>query len=165
MKNQKAREKIQQALYDLIESGNQLSDIKVTTLCQKAGINRSTFYDNYLDIYDLADRLKVYLVDSYLTFLKNDQEKSILSLLRHMSQYPETYRLFFWFNLDDQLTKNHEKIKQFAYQNSRLKNPYQHLFFISGLNAVIKQWLANGCQKSPEEIADLLEHNLAKLSE
>ncbi|WP_207233301.1 TetR-like C-terminal domain-containing protein [Holzapfeliella floricola] len=36
---------------------------------------------------------------------------------------------------------------------------------MSGLNAVIKQWLANGCQKSPEEIADLLEHNLAKLSE
>ncbi|WP_062325093.1 hypothetical protein [Holzapfeliella floricola] len=81
MKNQKAREKIQQALYDLIESGNQLSDIKVTTLCQKAGINRSTFYDNYLDIYDLADRLKVYLVDSYLTFLKNDQEKKYLVII------------------------------------------------------------------------------------
>ena len=29
--------------------------IRITALCQKAGITRATFYAHYLDIYDLVD--------------------------------------------------------------------------------------------------------------
>ena len=30
----------------------------VTDICKKANLNRSTFYANYLDVYDLADKIK-----------------------------------------------------------------------------------------------------------
>lgn len=35
----------------------EINQISVTEICKKANINRSTFYDNYLDVYDLADKI------------------------------------------------------------------------------------------------------------
>ena len=34
---------------------------------------------------------------------------------------------------------------------------YHIEFFRNGLNAIIKLWLAGGCQESPEEMADVLK--------
>ena len=42
--------------------------ISVTELCQKAEINRSTFYRNYYDIFDLEEKLEEYCVNSILSF-------------------------------------------------------------------------------------------------
>ena len=36
----------------------ELNEINVTELVKKAEVNRSTFYVNYIDIYDLADHMK-----------------------------------------------------------------------------------------------------------
>ena len=35
----------------------EINQISVTEICKKANINRSTFYANYLDVYDLADKI------------------------------------------------------------------------------------------------------------
>ena len=32
--------------------------ITVSEVCETAGVNRSTFYSNYIDIYDLAEKVK-----------------------------------------------------------------------------------------------------------
>ena len=34
---------------------------------------------------------------------------------------------------------------------------YHIEFFMAGLNAIIKKWLQNGCQESPEEINAILK--------
>ena len=41
-----SRKKIQNAVVELLKNSN-LENLKVTEICQKAHINRSTFYDNY----------------------------------------------------------------------------------------------------------------------
>src|SRR5699024_1682454 len=43
-----------------------LEKIRVRELCEKAQINKSTFYDHYRDVYDLAEQLEDEAIRSYL---------------------------------------------------------------------------------------------------
>ena len=52
-----SREKIQKAFINLLQD-RQMKDITVSDLIKATGLNRSTFYANYLDIYDLADKTR-----------------------------------------------------------------------------------------------------------
>ena len=46
-----SQEKIERAFIELIQTRN-IEDITVTDICNITKLNRSTFYANYLDIYD-----------------------------------------------------------------------------------------------------------------
>ena len=56
-RKKKSIEKIEKAFLQMIQTKD-LNEIKVSDICKEAKINRTTFYANYLDIYDLADKLK-----------------------------------------------------------------------------------------------------------
>jgi len=49
---------IQQTLLELIDSGRTIRQLSIKEICEKASINRSTFYAHYLDIYDLMDKIE-----------------------------------------------------------------------------------------------------------
>ena len=48
--------KIKNTFFELLKK-KELNKIKVSEICQMAEINRSTFYVNYLDVFDLADKI------------------------------------------------------------------------------------------------------------
>lgn len=50
----KTKKKLSQALIDLLQEKNYES-IKISDLCQKAGISRATFYNNFIDIDDVMN--------------------------------------------------------------------------------------------------------------
>lgn len=56
-KRKSSVEKIEKTFLQLIQKKN-IEDISVSTICEIANLNRSTFYSNYIDIYDLADKVK-----------------------------------------------------------------------------------------------------------
>lgn len=49
-----------------IRSKKELEKITVKELCEKAQINKSTFYSHYHDIYDLAEQLETEVVQSII---------------------------------------------------------------------------------------------------
>ena len=49
-------ERIEKVFLNLIQT-KEINEITVTEICKEAKINRSTFYANYLDVYDLADKI------------------------------------------------------------------------------------------------------------
>lgn len=55
-----SQEKIEKAFVTLLQ-GKELNQITVTDICKMTGLNRTTFYNNYLDIYDLADKIRLKL--------------------------------------------------------------------------------------------------------
>ena len=61
VKNNKRRresvEKIGRAFVQLLQE-QELNTITVSRICEMTGLNRSTFYANYMDIFDLADRVR-----------------------------------------------------------------------------------------------------------
>ena len=51
-----SQEKIKKIFIDLIQN-KEINEITVSEICKKAGLNRTTFYSNYIDIYEI--RLKM----------------------------------------------------------------------------------------------------------
>ena len=45
----------------LIQTKN-VENISVSEICKKANLNRSTFYANYIDIYDLVEKVRVRMI-------------------------------------------------------------------------------------------------------
>lgn len=70
-RRRKSIEKIEHIFIELLQT-KQLNQISVSDICKKAGSNRTTFYANYLDIYDPADKIKEHL-ESELEHLYQDE--------------------------------------------------------------------------------------------
>lgn len=58
-----------------------LEKISVTEICRRAKISRKTFYNHYLDIYDLIDKISKKIAEEFVNavLLKNCDE----TLLKH----------------------------------------------------------------------------------
>lgn len=52
--------------YLALKRGKKVSEVKVVDICERAKINKSTFYKYYLDVYDLADKLETEIIDAML---------------------------------------------------------------------------------------------------
>lgn len=52
-----SREKIEKVFIEMLQN-NKPDSIKVSEICKRAQINRTTFYSNYDDIYALADSIR-----------------------------------------------------------------------------------------------------------
>lgn len=162
--NKRRREsvsKIEHIFVELLQT-KQLNQITVSDICKKAGLNRTTFYANYLDIYDLADKIKEHL-ENELEHLYQDEvinnfnSDDYLKLFRHIKDNQLFYKTYFKLGYDNNYkiilydTKQAEKY----FDNKHIE--YHIEFFRHGLNAVVKKWLENDCAESPEEIAEIIQ--------
>ena len=57
-----SQEKIEKTFVQLIQKKN-ISEISVSTICEIAKLNRSTFYANYIDVYDLVEKEQVVMCE------------------------------------------------------------------------------------------------------
>ena len=61
VKNNKRRresqDKIEKAFVELLQT-REIKEITVSDIIKLTGLNRSTFYANYIDIFDLADKTR-----------------------------------------------------------------------------------------------------------
>ncbi|MBQ1948302.1 MAG: TetR/AcrR family transcriptional regulator, partial [Clostridia bacterium] len=68
VKNNKRRresqEKIEKAFIELLQTC-EIKDITVSDIIKNTGLNRSTFYANYMDILDLADKTRERLENDF----------------------------------------------------------------------------------------------------
>ena len=59
-----SQEKIERVFIELIQT-KELNEITVYDICKKADLNRSTFYANYIDVYDLVDKIKDRMMEDF----------------------------------------------------------------------------------------------------
>lgn len=158
-----AKEKIEKTFIELIQT-KEISEINITDLVKKAHVNRSTFYVNYLDIYDLADKIKEKMYQDLLELYKEDAIKkkhsyNYLKLFKHIKENQIYYRTMFKLNFDftdyyDNCLENDDALKYLGTTNHL---EYHVEFFKAGISAIIKKWLMNNCKESPEEIVDIIK--------
>ena len=159
-RKKESQEKIEKIFIDLIQT-KEINQISVSDICKKAKLNRTTFYSNYIDIYDLADKIKKKLFEDVLSLYPEETKDKkhsydFLKLFKHIKENQLFYKTYFKLNYDnnDALEGmiDYNEFEKFYGNND---NVYYHItFFKSGLNAVIKRWLDNDCKESPEEIRD-----------
>lgn len=162
-KNNKRRresvEKIEKAFVEMLQT-KELKSISVSDICKVTGLNRSTFYANFLDVYDLADKVREKLENDFNEVFRNEDNREKGGALR-MFQHIKENQLFYktYFKL------GYEKSQAvLVFDENRAKKDFDskyinyHIeFFRNGLNAIIKMWLDGGCKETSEEMAEIIK--------
>lgn len=159
-----------EALLALLEK-KEYDYITVKEICAKAGVNRSTFYLHYESIDDLlreslaalsaqfrakfqGEPLKdVYLITPayilpYLEFLAENRRIFLTAV-----EKPEIFGVTMQF--DDAYAQVLAPILE-RYGVKEEERKYVLAYYLSGMHALIIQWIKGGCRESPQYIAELL---------
>ena len=153
-------EKLEKAFVTLLQEKD-LKKITVADVCQHSGLNRSTFYANFTDIYDLADKLRGVLEREFsAVFADYDymhEHSGALKMFTHIRDNQLFYTTYFKLCYDESHKISVYDPNRAEAEHLNQKLIYHIEFFRSGLNTIIKLWLANGCKESPEEMAEILK--------
>ncbi len=164
-----SQEKIKKVFIELIQLKD-INEISITDICKKSNINRSTFYANYIDIYDLVDKIRKEMFEDLLSLYQEEviekkHSYNYLKMFIHIKDNKLYYKTLFKLNLDfsnyyyDKEIENKEALK---YYTDTKYLQYHKAFFTAGLVAIIKMWLENDCKESPEEINEILKNEYIK---
>lgn len=164
VKNNKRRresqEKIEKAFIELLQT-HEIKEITVSDLIKMTELNRSTFYANYMDIFDLADKTREKLENEFSDLFADYDyfhgRTGALKMFRHIQENQIFYKTYFKLCYDEKHLISIYDTRRAAIEHMDSNIQYHIEFFRNGLNAIIKLWLANGCQESPEEMAEVLK--------
>ena len=155
-----SKEKITKAFVELLQT-REIKDITVSDIIKMTGLNRSTFYANYIDIFDLADKTRETLENQFGEMFADydyfNERTGALKMFKHIKENQIFYKTYFKLCYDEKhlISIYDPKRAEKEHIDSNLK--YHIEFFRNGLNAIIKLWLSGGCKESPEEMAQVLK--------
>ena len=155
-RRRESMERIEKAFIALLQA-KELNEITVSDICKRCELNRSTFYANYMDLYDLADQVRAHLEEEVNRLYEMEKEQKFnsnnyLRLFCHIQENQLFYRTYFKLGYDNQF-----KLQDYDMQQAKRHFDNQYIeyhveFFRSGFNAIVKMWLAGGCKETPEEM-------------
>lgn len=169
----KTKDKLRHGLTELLKE-KPLKNITVREIAELVDINRGTFYLYYKDIYDMIEQIEVEMFEEFneivklrisksdgetptpiladvFTFLSDNADLCMVLMgpngdLAFVNKLKELVRercLYYWTQI-----YNAKSTKYFD---------YFYAFFISGSIGMFEEWLKNGAQESPEEMADITD--------
>lgn len=173
----KTKESIREAFIELARE-NPVSEISVSELCDRADINRNTFYYHYADINALFDEITASFLESmedvYRTDLtpvqRNTEVCRIFAANRELMGFLNR-------NLNSQLMRRMEALSS-EYIRKALRNMHSEYsedeydtiaaYVIYGSFMAISRWVNDGMRMSPEEMGNLvtriMEHGVSERS-
>lgn len=174
--------KMDKVFLEILEK-KELPYITVKEICEKAGVNRSTFYLHYETIRDLLAESVEYMTKQFLSQMGQSRE-SFASHIRNCSKdelylvtpeylmpylaYIKEHKRLFRMALDNakvlRLDESYDKMFRFVftpilerYQVPVQDRSYMMSFYISGLMAIIAEWLKNDCVDTMEHIISVIQ--------
>lgn len=166
---------IQQTFIQLLKE-KPLHTISVRELCTRAGINRSTFYHHYLDIYDLNQKIEDELYENFTqAFHPAIDEGSFSSMIVDIVHCLQKNAEYYEFILGDYGDNSFAKrLLKYAYdQYEHLYSQvfetataemlqYYYEFASAGCIRILQKWFSEGMRLSAEEIGDMTEGIMLK---
>lgn len=180
-------ERMDAAFLELFEEKD-FAYITVKEICARAGVNRSTFYLHYETIADLLAESAQHIIDEFLAYMPQDSAAHVSRL--HDCPLEELYFMTPAY-LTPYLTyiKEHRRVFRAAVEQAsvlRMQDAYRQLnrhvltpildryqvpradqtylmrFFISGLMAIIDEWVQDDCRDSVEHVIDVMQMCIAR---
>lgn len=180
-------ERMDAAFLELLEEKD-FAYITVKEICARAGVNRSTFYLHYETIADLLAESAQHIIDEFLAYMPQDSAAHVSRL--HDCPLEELYFMTPAY-LTPYLTyiKEHRHVFRAAVEQAsvlRMQDAYRQLnrhvltpildryqvpradqtylmrFFISGLMAIIDEWVQDDCRDSVEHVIDVMQMCIAR---
>lgn len=164
----KTKKKLTSTLLNLIEEKN-IKKITVLELCEKANINRTTFYKYYSDVDDLVNKIEESLLldlENNITDIKRNYlisyiNKTIETIKAHKEIYTKLlssngdkhFLRKILFLVHDQSIVEWQRILKKA-STEDLENIYK--FIVDGSVGIIENWITKDCQEEPITIANFI---------
>lgn len=161
---------LEESLITLMEKKD-ISKITIKEICEKADINRSTFYAHYRDQYDLLRKIENKFLAAIQAYLENFDKKyteDILLITEKIFQYirknARICRLLLSERGDFTFQKKIMKlvydliISEITGNNKITKEDaeYVYSFTVSGCVGFVQKWLDDGMKKSPRYMAETI---------
>ncbi|CUX25090.1 TetR/AcrR family transcriptional regulator [Clostridium sp. C105KSO13] len=161
---------IQSVFLDLLKE-KPISKITVKEICEKADINRGTFYKHYEDIYDLMKKLEEAALNQLELLLLDSMKKGnvpvLITLLTSLLSYQDLIESLATNSLNkDFLSKLAECCSQYAISHlpsddaNYINNPnkqYAYSYLAGGTTMLIEHWLKTGAKEAPAVIAEKID--------
>ncbi len=156
---------LKEALVELLKD-HYISKISVTALCDKADVNRSTFYAHYTDQFDLLrqieyeviNNLKIYL-DQYVDDRMPITEQNLKGILEYAKSNTDLFVVLLGEHGDHAFHNDLMELVElipFQYNAKESKKEYLLTFAITGCISILHKWLKEGREETPEEMANLV---------
>ena len=160
-RKKESRERIEKIFIELLQT-KELNEISVSDLCKQAGLNRTTFYANYADIYGLADAIRDKLENEVSDLYKDEitqkfNSNDYLKLFRRIKENQTFYQAYFKLGYDNnyKMIRYDTILAREHFQNRFVE--YHMEFFKAGITQIIKLWLKKGCKESPEDMFEIIK--------
>lgn len=157
--------------------------ITVKEICQRADVNRSTFYLHYENTRDLLEESVKHLLDQFLSYFPVDTQRiterfqnCTLEELNYISEeylipylsYIRDNRRVFSIALKNAGNFGFDSIYQQMFQHifqpiltrfrfPETEQPYIMVFYLNGIHAIVRQWLRTNCADSTESICSIIQ--------
>lgn len=163
--------KMDKAMLKLLEKKDFL-EISVSEICQEAGVNRSTFYDHYLNTYDLLkETQKGIMNDFHNHFIEKSIEfpdftresnkefifispKYLIPYLEYVKENKRLFKTYLsnlsTFGVDEAYNDLFEYVLKPIFIRMGVKNDlimnYISKFYLTGIIAIVNEWIHRDCQ-------------------
>lgn len=123
-----------------------VENISVSEICKISKLNRSTFYANYIDIYDLVEKIKFRMENEFANIYADDSNaghnpNSYLKMFEHIKENQIFYKTYFKLKFDatSSITYFDKELALKCYDNKYID--YHAEFFKAGFTAILKNGL------------------------
>lgn len=164
---------IKESIIDLLQE-KEIHQITVTDICNKADINRGTFYTHYKDAYDLLQSMEDELFDQILkyaleTHLETHLNTLLINVLDLIAQNKQLCKILFCKQrgsrvLDRILYIAHKLEIDTLIGDLVIDDVYMDYlikYSIGGILSVIQVWLENDLRESPSDLVNFLTNVMA----
>ena len=140
-----------------------INKITVKEICDKAEINRATFYKHYLDVYDLLDKLKEKIVQAN----EKSFSETLSFIMEALKADAEIYKSLFSDHGDPMFPK---KVFDICYeldlvmdksaaneQLSPTQKRWLYDYIAYGCNGILSQWIAENMQEPISVVVEFAE--------
>ena len=165
---------IRKALTDLLQT-KPIQRITIKELCERAGINRGTFYTHYKDIYDLLNRIEAEMLADFrqaLQPLLSSDHRPIhpVEVSGKIFQCLQDHADICTVTLGDYGDKNFalqlidlgretsmEAYSSYFAKATEAEKEYFYAFVSGGCIALLQRWMAEGMRTPADEIARMAD--------
>lgn len=146
-----------------------ISKITVKEICEKAEINRATFYKYYDNPYDLMDKIEKETLDSLEARINSRASDSLVDIFRivltDISEQSSLYMTLFSENGDEMFKK---RLFSYCYQDNIItilnafpdmpkhRQDWLYYFIAEGCNGVLNKWLEGNMAEDIEDVVTFL---------
>ncbi len=169
MENQRIRvskRMLKEAFMDLLNE-KEIGKIKISELCERAQINRATFYKYYGNQYDLLAEIEADFfsdLDKFFARLSLPDPEVLSKFLNYMAGRKDTFNILTTAISDQEFSKHLLETPMiqdiFSIRlkpgYSPIQEKYLKLFIFQGVYAVMREWINSGCPEPTEEITSII---------